>query len=194
MAVEQGRARCAWVGSDPLYRRYHDEEWGVPLHNDQKLFELLILEGFQAGLSWRTILHKREAFRRAFKGFDPARVAWFSERKLRELEKDPTIVRNRQKVRAAVRNAQAFIEVKQEFGSFDRYLWRFVGGQPIIGRWQSASEVPSTSPEAEALSRDLKQRGFKFVGPTTVYAFMQASGMVMDHAVDCFRFAQLADA
>jgi DNA-3-methyladenine glycosylase I len=185
--------RCAWVGDDPLYRRYHDEEWGVPLHDDQKLFELLILEGFQAGLSWRTILHKREAFRRAFKGFDPARVAWFSERKLRELEKDASIVRNRQKIRAAVTNAQTFIEVKQEFGSFDRYLWRFVGGKPIIGRWQSITDVPSTSPEAEALSRDLKRRGFKFVGPTIVYAFMQACGMVMDHTVDCFRFAELAD-
>ena len=193
MAAEQGRVRCAWVGDDPLYRRYHDEEWGVPLHNDQKLFELLILEGFQAGLSWRTILHKREAFRRAFKGFDPARVAWFSERKLRELEKDASIVRNRQKIRAAVTNAQTFIEVKQEFGSFDRYLWRFVGGKPIIGRWQSITDVPSTSPEAEALSRDLKRRGFKFVGPTIVYAFMQACGMVMDHTVDCFRFAELAD-
>jgi DNA-3-methyladenine glycosylase I len=192
MAAEQGRARCAWVGDDPLYRRYHDEEWGVPLHNDQKLFELLILEGFQAGLSWRTILHKREAFRRAFKGFDPARVAWFSERKLRELEKGASIVRNRQKIRAAVTNAQAFIEVKQEFGSFDRYAWRFVGGKPIIGRWQRITDVPSTSPEAEALSRDLKRRGFKFVGPTIVYAFMQACGMVLDHTVDCFRFAELA--
>lgn len=175
-----------------MYLEYHDREWGVPEHSDRKLFEMLTLEGFQAGLSWLTILRKRSRFREAFDDFDPAAIAWYSETKVKQLLEDPGIVRNRQKVQAAVTNAQALMKVQQEVGSFDAYVWDFVGHQPIIGRWRSASEVPSTTPEAVRLSKDLKRRGFKFVGPTIVYAFMQAVGLAMDHTVSCFRYRELA--
>jgi DNA-3-methyladenine glycosylase I len=185
------RSRCAWAGDDPLSIAYHDQEWGVPVHDDRRLFEFLVLEGAQAGLSWMTILKKREAYRRAFAEFDPASVAGFDTAKIEELLSDPGIVRNRLKVVAAIDNARAFLKVQEEFGSFDAYLWRFVGGQPIHNRWQSLAEIPTQTAEAEALSKDLKRRGFRFVGPTICYAFMQAVGMVMDHTADCFRYEEL---
>lgn len=188
MSVE----RCAWAASDPLLRGYHDEEWGVPLHDDTRLFEMLTLEGFQAGLSWLTVLRKRDAFRRAFGGFDPVRVAAFDGGDLTRLEGDAGIIRNRAKIRAAVGNAGAFLRVQGERGSFDAYAWAFVGGAPLVHRPASSAEVPAASPESRAFSRDLKRRGFAFVGPTVVYAFMQATGMVMDHTVACFRHAELA--
>lgn len=182
--------RCAWAVT-PLSIRYHDEEWGVPLHDDQRLFEFLILEGAQAGLSWETILRKRQAYRRAFNGFDVARVAAFDERKVEALLTDPGIVRNGQKVRAAVRNARAVLDVQASFGSLDAYLWRFVDGRPIVHSWQLQAEVPAGSAAAAALSADLRRRGFGFVGPTICYAFMQATGMVNDHLVACFRHGQV---
>jgi DNA-3-methyladenine glycosylase I len=185
------RYRCAWVGSDPLYVAYHDEEWGVPVHDDQRLFEMLVLEGAQAGLSWLTILKKRGGYRRAFDGFDPEKVARYGERKVEELLADPGIVRNRRKVEATVRNARSFLAVREEFGTFDRYLWGFVGGEPTRNRWRTSEEVPAETEASGILSRDLKRRGFGFVGPTVVYAFMQAVGMVNDHTTDCFRHAQL---
>jgi DNA-3-methyladenine glycosylase I len=181
------KPRCGWAGTDPLYQRYHDEEWGVPLHDDRHLFEMLILEGAQAGLAWITILRKREAYRRAFEGFDPARVAAFDEARLQALLQDPGLVRNRLKLASAVGNAKAFLAVQAEFGSFDAYLWGFVGGAPRVNAWKGLAEVPAVTPEAEALSRDLKRRGFRFVGPTIVYAFMQAVGMVDDHVAGCWR-------
>ena len=181
------RPRCGWAGTDPLYQRYHDEEWGVPLHDDRRLFEMLILEGAQAGLAWITILRKREAYRRAFEGFDPARVAAFDEARLQALLQDAGLVRNRLKLASAVGNAKAFLAVQAEFGSFDAYLWGFVGGAPRVNAWKELAEVPAVTPEAEALSRDLKRRGFRFVGPTIVYAFMQAVGMVDDHVAGCWR-------
>jgi DNA-3-methyladenine glycosylase I len=184
--------RCAWAGIiDPLYIKYHDEEWGVPLHDDQRLFEFLLLEGFQAGLSWRTILYKRNNFRRAFDDFDPLKVAAYDEEKIAALLSDPGIIRNRLKVRAAVTNAQAFLKVQQTFGSFDAYIWDFVGGRPLVNAWTSLSQIPATSPASDRLSKDLQQRGFKFVGSTIVYAHMQATGMVNDHTVDCFRYEPL---
>ena len=185
------RGRCAWVGADPLYVAYHDEEWGVPVHDDQRLFEMLVLEGAQAGLSWLTILMKRGGYRLAFDGFDPEKVARYGERKVEELLADPGIVRNRRKVEATVRNARSFLAVRQEFGTFDRYLWGFVGGEPAHNRWRTSEEVPAETEASRVLSRDLKRRGFGFVGPTVVYAFMQAVGMVNDHTTDCFRHAQL---
>jgi DNA-3-methyladenine glycosylase I len=181
--------RCHWVGADPLYVEYHDTEWGVPLHDDRKLFEFLVLEGAQAGLSWLTILRKRESYRKAFADFEAAAVARFNRRSVERLLQDPGIVRNRQKVEAAIANARAFLAVQEEFGSFDRYVWRFVDGKPIQGRWKTTRDVPATTAESHAMSKDLIARGFKFVGPTICYAHMQATGMVNDHQLDCFRCA-----
>lgn len=179
--------RCAWAGDDPLYRQYHDEEWGMPVHDDRHLFEMLNLEGAQAGLSWRTILYKRQNYRAAFDQFDAATIAGYDEDKIAALLSDPGIVRNRLKVRAVVRNAQAFLRTQAEFGSFDRFIWQFVGGAPIVNTWHSLSEIPAQTVEAQAMSKELKRRGFTFVGPTICYAFMQAVGMVNDHTVECFR-------
>jgi DNA-3-methyladenine glycosylase I len=181
------RARCGWCGTDPLYIAYHDHEWGVPAHDDRHLFEMLILEGAQAGLSWITVLRKREAYRRAFAGFDPSAVAGFGPERLEAILQDPGIVRNRLKVASAVANARAFLAVQNEFGSFDAYLWRAVGGSPRVNHWRSRDQVPAVTPEAAALSDDLRRRGFKFVGPTIMYAFMQAVGMVDDHLLDCWK-------
>ncbi len=178
--------RCPWAKSE-LMMAYHDEEWGVPVHDDRLLFEFLILEGAQAGLSWETILRKRSAYREAFDQFDPAKVARYSERRLGSLLKNPGIVRNRLKVASAVTNAKAFLKVQEDFGSFDQYIWAFVDGKPIRHRWRSMAEVPARTELSDRISRDLKQRGFKFVGSTIVYAFMQAVGLVNDHLVDCFR-------
>ncbi|MDP2343521.1 MAG: DNA-3-methyladenine glycosylase I [Deltaproteobacteria bacterium] len=183
--------RCEWPGADPLAVAYHDEEWGVPIHDDQLLFEFLVLEGAQAGLSWLTILRKREAYRAAFDGFDPSTVARYTEKKIQRLLADEGIVRNRLKISAAVNNARAFLDVQDVFGSFDAYVWQFVGGKPIQNERRSLTEIPATTPEAVALSSDLMARGFKFVGPTICYAHMQATGMVNDHAVDCFRYQEL---
>lgn len=180
--------RCGWAGDDPLYIRYHDEEWGRPLHDDRALFELLILEGMQAGLSWKCILHKREAFRRAFEGFDPARVAAFGPEKLETLANDPSIVRNRRKLAAAVGNARAFLEIQRECGSFDAWLWAFVGGAPVVNHWRALAEVPCSTPLSERVSAALKKRGFRFVGPVIVYSFMQAAGLVNDHVAGCFLY------
>ncbi len=180
--------RCAWCGTDPLYVRYHDREWGVPVHRDRKLFEFLILEGAQAGLSWITILRKRENYRRAFANFDPQKVSRFSSKKIRALLKDAGIIRNRLKILAAVSNAKAFLQVRKEFGSFDKYMWRFVGGKPMINRRRSLKDIPASTPESDAMSVDLKKRGFKFVGSTICYAHMQAVGMVNDHVTSCFRY------
>ena len=170
---------------------YHDEEWGVPVHDDRKHYEFLVLDGAQAGLSWRTVLHKRDAYRRAFAGFDPAKVARFDGRKVRSLLADPGIVRNRLKVEGAIKNARAFLEIQEEAGSFDAYIWRFVEGRTLHNAWPTSKKVPATSAESDAMSRDLKQRGFTFVGSTICYAYMQAAGMVNDHVVDCFRHRQL---
>lgn len=179
--------RCAWAGDDPLYQRYHDEEWGVPVHDDRTLFEFLLLEGAQAGLSWITILRKREHYRRAFDNFDPAKIARYTAAKQKALLADPGIVRNRLKVQAAVLNAHAALAVQEEFGSLDAYLWRFVDGRPIVNHWRSGKQVPARTPRSDALSKDLQKRGFKFVGSTICYAFMQAVGMVNDHTTGCWR-------
>src|SRR5258705_1163662 len=179
------RKRCEWAGSDPAMRAYHDREWGRPVHDDRVFFEFLTLEGAQAGLSWSTILNKREGYRRAFADFDPRKVARFSAAKVEKLLADPGIVRNRLKVEGTVRNAKAFLEVQKEFGSFDKYVWRFVGGRPKSNHPRSMKSVPATSPESDALSKDLKKRGFTFVGSTIMYAFMQATGLVDDHIVGC---------
>lgn len=178
--------RCAWAGSDPLYRRYHDEEWGRPVHDDRRHFEMLCLEGAQAGLSWITILRKRDHYRAAFDQFDPVKVAGYDEAKVAELLANPGIVRNRLKVNAFIRNARAFLRVQAEFGSFDAYIWRFVAGAPIVNHWHSLAEIPAQTPAAQAMSKDLQQRDFTFVGPTICYAYMQACGLVNDHVVDCF--------
>jgi DNA-3-methyladenine glycosylase I len=183
--------RCAWVGSEPLYIAYHDREWGVPVHDDRLLFEFLVLEGAQAGLSWLTILKKREGYRKAFAGFDPQKVARLSPADMDRLLADPGIVRNRLKVASAVNNAQAFLRVQEDHGSFDAYVWRFVDGETIQNRWKTIADIPTKTPEAERLSADLKRRGFRFVGPTIMYAHMQATGMVNDHTVECFRWADL---
>lgn len=183
--------RCGWSGSDPLYCRYHDEEWGVPVHDDRLLFEFLTLEGAQAGLSWITILRKRDAYREAFAGFDPEVVARFDQTKIATLLANPGIVRNRLKVESAVSNARAFLAVQEQFGSFDAYMWRFVDGRPVQNSWKSLAEVPASTPVSDALSKDLKQRGFRFVGSTICYAHMQAVGMVNDHTTDCFRWREL---
>lgn len=179
--------RCGWSGGDPLYVAYHDKEWGVPAHDDRHLFEMLILEGAQAGLSWITILRKREAYRKAFLGFDPARVAALSDQDLERILLDPGIVRNRLKVSSAQDNARAFLEVQREFGSFDAYLWSFVNGKPKVNHPKALADVPAVTPEAEALSKALKKRGFRFVGPTIMYAYMQAVGMVDDHVATCWK-------
>jgi len=184
--------RCAWAGSDALYVAYHDEEWGVPVHDDRLLFEFLVLEGAQAGLSWLTILRKREHYRRAFAGFDPVKVARFARPRIERLLLDPGIVRNRQKIEAAIGNARAFLKVQDSFGSFDAYVWRFVGGRPLQNRWRRMQDLPPKTEQSEAMSKDLRQRGFRFVGPTICYAHMQATGMVNDHMVDCFRHAEVA--
>ncbi len=184
--------RCAWCGDDPLYVAYHDTEWGVPSHDDAHLFEMLILEGQQAGLSWLTILRKREHFRAALDGFDPERIAHYTPRRIERLLANPGIVRNRLKLEAAVRNARAFLAVREELGGFDHFIWGFVDGRPIQHRFASLAEVPAATPEAEAMSRALKQRGFAFVGPTICYAFMQAVGMVNDHVTGCHRHAAVA--
>jgi DNA-3-methyladenine glycosylase I len=182
--------RCAWASGE-LSIRYHDEEWGVPVHDDRTLFEFLILEGAQAGLSWNTILNKRENYRQAFDGFAPERVARYDRRKLEKLLRNPGIVRNKLKVASAVSNAKAFLQVQKESGTFDRYIWQFVGGKPRVNARKSSQQLPASTPESDAMSRDLKQRGFKFVGTTICYAFMQATGMVNDHVVVCFRYKPL---
>jgi DNA-3-methyladenine glycosylase I len=193
MQVAQPRAgkRCAWAGDDPLYVAYHDREWGVPQHRDRGLFEFLVLEGAQAGLSWLTILRKREAYREAFSRFDPRAVSRYDGRAVRRLLRNPGIVRNRLKIESAIANARAFLDVQDEFGSFDAYVWRFVEGRPKRNAWRSERQIPAVTPEAEALSRDLRARGFRFVGPTICYAHMQATGMVNDHVVGCFRHADV---
>ena len=183
--------RCSWCGDDPLYVAYHDEEWGVPVFDDRTLFEFLILEGAQAGLSWSTILKKREGYRAAFDGFDPQVVARYDERKTAELLADAGIVRNRLKVGSAVSNAQAFLAVQEEHGDFSDYIWGFVDGTPIQNQWPTLADIPATTPLAETISKDLKRRGFRFVGPTIIYAHMQATGMVNDHVVSCYRYPEI---
>lgn len=183
--------RCPWAGSDPQYIAYHDEEWGVPVHDERTHFEFLILEGAQAGLSWSTILKKRANYRRAFANFDPQAVAAFDDKKIEQLLGDAGIVRNRLKVTAAVRNARQFLKVQEEFGSFDAYIWSFVGGRPIVNAWESLRQLPAETAESRALSKDLKRRGFSFVGPTIMYAHMQAIGLVNDHLISCFRYDEL---
>lgn len=185
------RIRCAWA-SNELAIRYHDEEWGVPVHDDRTLFEFLILEGAQAGLSWNTILNKRENYRKAFDHFDPALVARYDRRKMRQLLRNPGIVRNRLKISASAENAKSFLGVQEEFGCFDRYIWQFVDGRPRVNKWKSMRLVPAQTPQSDAMSKDLKRRGFKFVGSTICYAFMQAVGMVNDHITKCFRYKELA--
>lgn len=185
------KTRCAWPRDNELMIEYHDTEWGVPLHDDRTFFEFLVLDAAQAGLNWAMILAKREGYRRAFAGFDVAKVARFTDKKIEKLLQDPGIVRNRLKVRSAITNARAFIEVQKEFGSFDAYIWRFVGGKPIQNKWRKLSQVPVSTPESDAMSKDLKKRGFKFAGTTICYAFMQAAGLVNDHTVDCFRHKEV---
>jgi DNA-3-methyladenine glycosylase I len=181
------KTRCSWAGAtDPLMIAYHDEEWGVPSHDDRHFFEMLTLEGAQAGLNWRTILYKRDGYRRAFDNFDPRKVARYDARKVKSLLADPGIVRNRLKVASTIDNARAFLAVQKEFGSFDAYIWTFVGGKPIQNSWKSLSQIPAKTRESDAMSKDLKKRGFRFVGSTICYAFMQATGLVNDHALDCF--------
>ena len=187
--------RCSWVPEgDELYAAYHDEEWGVPERDDRALYELLTLEGAQAGLSWSTILRKREGYRRAFEGFEPGVVARFGEARVERLLQDPGIVRNRLKVTSTVENAKRVLEVQKELGSFSELLWGFVDGEPLVGGWKSTAEVPAETPESKAMSKELKRRGFRFVGPTVCYAFMQAAGLVNDHVVTCFRYPQLTGA
>lgn len=191
MSKATARHRCPWCLGSEQYLRYHDEEWGVPVHNDRRLFEFLILEGAQAGLSWSTILNKRENYRKAFARFDPAKVARFGAREVKKLLADAGIVRNRLKIESAIDNARAFLDVRREFGSFDAYLWEFVEGRPLQSLRRSMKQVPAQTPLSDAISKDLKRRGFRFVGSTIVYAFMQAVGMVNDHLAGCFRRAQL---
>ncbi len=189
---EKKMTRCGWCGSDPLYVRYHDEEWGVPVHDDRKLFEMLILEGMQAGLSWLTVLRKREEFRRAFDDFQPSRVAGYGREKIQSLLKNPGIIRNRLKIEAAVANAKAFLEVQKEFGTFGYFIWALVGNKSQKNYFRSLKEVPPQTPASEAMSKELKERGFRFVGSTICYAFMQTVGMVNDHLVDCFRHEEIS--
>lgn len=183
--------RCEWAGSDPLMVAYHDQEWGVPSYDDRRLFEFLLLEGAQAGLSWKTILDKRDNYRLAFDNFDPLRISRYEEDKVSELLSNPGIVRNKLKITSTIQNAQRFLEIQDEFGSFEVYIWNFVGGKPIRNSWRSLSAIPAQSVESEAMSVDLKKRGFKFIGATICYAFMQAVGMVNDHVVDCYRYSQI---
>lgn len=180
--------RCQWAGNDPLYQKYHDEEWGFPVHDDRKLFEMLILEGAQAGLSWITILRKRENYRKAFDNFDAKKITKYDSKKVKQLLQNEGIIRNRLKINAAIINAKLFLEVQKEFGSFDKYIWKFVNGKPIINRWKNLKELPAKTIESDVMSKNLKKRGFKFVDSTICYAFMQAVGMVNDHTVDCFRY------
>jgi len=188
---KRSRTRCAWA-QDELSIRYHDTEWGVPTHDDRKLFEFLILEGAQAGLSWDTILKKRENYRSAFDGFDPEKIARYGHKKLNALMGDPGIIRNRLKIASAVKNARAFLRVQRQFGSFDAYIWQFVGGKPVRNRWRLLKQVPARTPQSDVMSKDLKKRGFSFVGSTICYAFMQAMGLVNDHVIGCFRHAEVA--
>jgi DNA-3-methyladenine glycosylase I len=184
--------RCGWASlEDPAYLAYHDEEWGVPSHDDNHLFEMLTLEGAQAGLSWSTILHKRDGYRHAFAGFDPAKVARFDARKVQRLMQDPAIVRNRLKIESTVANARATLAVRRELGSLDTYLWGLAGGTPFVNRWKTLGDIPAETAVSREMSKDLKRRGFRFVGPTVCYAFMQATGMVQDHVADCFRYKEL---
>ena len=193
MPAKKEVVRCPWsVGGNELYHQYHDDEWGVPVYDDRKQFEFLTLESAQAGLSWSTILNKREGYRRAFADFDPMQVARFTEKRIEKILTDPGIVRNRLKVKSAVTNAQLFLKVQEEFDGFARYLWRFVDGRPIQNRWEAHKQVPATSPESDAASKDLKKRGFKFVGSTIIYAHMQATGLVNDHLTSCFRYQPCA--
>jgi DNA-3-methyladenine glycosylase I len=185
------KIRCPWCLKFDQYTRYHDEEWGVPVHDDRTHFEFLILEGAQAGLSWSTILKKREGYRKNFAGFDPDKVARFTSAKIEKILKDPGVIRNKLKVHAAVNNAKRFLEVQREFGSFDQYIWRFVNGKPIVNPWKSTKPIPATTKESDALSKDLLKRGFKFVGSTVIYAHMQACGLVNDHLKDCFRYREV---
>jgi DNA-3-methyladenine glycosylase I len=185
------KSRCSWSSTDPLYRKYHDTEWGVPLHNDRRLFEFLILDGAQAGLSWFTILKKRQNYRKAFDHFDPHKIAEYDTRKVSELLSNEGIVRNKLKINAAIQNAISFLATQKEFGSFDNYIWQFVGGETIKNKWKNLEEIPAQTPASAAMSADLKNRGFKFVGPTICYAFMQAAGLVNDHVVDCFRYEEV---
>ena len=187
------KTRCQWAAGSPLIVDYHDFEWGVPVHDDRTLFEFLILEGAQAGLSWVTILRKRENYRNAFNQFDALKIAGYNREKVEQLLNNPGIIRNKLKIAATIRNAQTFLEIQQEFGSFDAYIWQFVNGSTIQNAWKSHREIPTTTKEAEEMSKDLKRRGFRFVGPTICYAFMQAVGMVNDHTIDCFRHSQLAE-
>jgi DNA-3-methyladenine glycosylase I len=191
MLATDGKPRCAWCGGSEIYEAYHDEEWGVPVYDDQALFAKLILDGAQAGLSWITILKKRDNYYRAFDNFDPKKIAKYGDKKFAQLMADAGIVRNRLKINASIVNAQAYLRIQQEEGSFSKYLWSFVGGKPIVNQRQSMTDLPATSPESDAMSRDLKKRGFKFVGSTIVYAFMQAVGMVNDHRVGCFRHREV---
>lgn len=184
--------RCEWGSNNPLMIRYHDEEWGVPVHDDRKLFEFLILDGFQAGVSWSIVLNKRKNFRKAFHNFNPRKIAKYGAADTRRLLNDAGIIRNRLKIAAAITNARCFLAVQKEFGSFDKYIWQFVGGKPIVNKWKSLRDIPATSPESDAMSKDLKARGFKFVGSTICYAFMQAAGLVQDHVTACFRYRDLA--
>jgi DNA-3-methyladenine glycosylase I len=184
--------RCSWVDTDDLLLlEYHDREWAVPVHNDRKHFEVLVLSGAQAGLNWSLVLKKRKGYRRAFDNFDPEKVARYSEKQIHTLVVDPNIIRNRMKIEAAVRNARSLLKVQEEFGDFDSYCWRFVGGQPKLNRWKTTRQIPATSPESETFSKDLKRRGFSFVGPTVMYAYMQATGMVNDHLLECFRYREI---
>jgi len=186
--------RCSWVGTDPLMVAYHDTEWGVPVHDDQKLFEFMVLDAMQAGLNFRIILQKRENFRQALDGFDPVKIAKYGDRRLDRLVRTEGIIRNRQKLAASIANARVTLKVKEDFGSLDAYVWQFVNGRPKVNAWNKISQIPAVTPEAQAMSKALIGRGFKFVGPTICYAFMQAAGLVNDHITDCFRYAQLANA
>ena len=184
---------CAWPKNDPLMIQYHDKEWGVPLHNDRKLFEFMVLDAFQAGLTWAIILKKREAFRKAFDNFDLKKISRYNEDKVQSLLNDASIIRNQLKIRATINNAQCFLEVQKEFGTFDLYIWQFTGNKTIVNKWTSLSQLPSSSPESDTMSKDLKKRGFKFVGSTICYAFMQAAGMVNDHLSECFRYNEVSN-
>lgn len=185
------KTRCNWTKDDELMIAYHDEEWGVPIHDDKKLFEFMLLDAFQAGLSWKTILHRRENFSNAFDNFDYKKIAKYSEEKYNKLLLDESIIRNRLKIKATIENAKAFIEIQKEFGSFDKYIWQFVNNKPIVNKWKTISEIPAFSKESDNMSKDLKKRGFKFVGTTICYSFMQAAGLVNDHIVSCFRFKEV---
>jgi DNA-3-methyladenine glycosylase I len=190
MAVAESR-RCSWASSDPLLMEYHDREWGVPVHDDRKLFEFLLLDGAQAGLSWLTVLRKRENYRKAFGGFDPNRIAEYDAGQVKRLLADPGIIRNRMKIESCIRNARGVLALRKEFGSFDRYVWSFVGGRPRKNRWRTLKQIPARTRESDAMSSDLRRRGFSFVGSTICYAFMQAAGLVNDHVVQCFRYNQI---